>query len=310
MDIRCGTAGWTDKTLIACKRFYPRGCSSAEARLRHYASQFPLVEVDSSYYAMPSASNAQLWTERTPDGFTFNFKAFRLFTGHQTSPQALPPDIAMALPEGMTGPRKKNVYYRDMPGEIRDELWRRYVEALEPLRASGRLGAVLFQFAPWITRAPDGLALVEECRARMAGYLIAAEFRNQSWFAEDHAAWTLAFLREHRIVHVIVDAPPDVTRRVHTVWEATHPELALVRLHGRNTQTWSATGAASAAERFDYDYNDAELTELAQPIRAIATRVGRTHVIFNNCFEDQGQRNARSLISILETGTGMAPPLF
>jgi uncharacterized protein YecE (DUF72 family) len=90
-----------------------------------------------------------------------------------------------------------------------------------------------------------------------------------------------------------------VSNRVHTVWEATNPELAMVRLHGRNTQTWSATGAASAADRFDYDYNEAELTELAVPIRAIATRAGRTHVIFNNCFEDQGQRNARTLMEIL-----------
>ncbi|MFM0075777.1 DUF72 domain-containing protein [Paraburkholderia sediminicola] len=298
-DIRYGTAGWTDKTLIACKRFYPPGSSSAEARLRFYASRFPLVEVDSAYYAIPSASNAQLWTERTPEGFTFNFKAFRLFTGHQTSPDVLPKDIAMALPEGITGPRKKNVYYRDMPAEILDELWRRYLEALEPLRASGRLGAVLFQFAPWITRAPDGLALVEECRARMAGYMMAAEFRNQSWFDDQHAPSTLDFLRERSLVHVIVDAPPDVTNRVHTIWEATHPQLAMVRLHGRNTQTWSATGAASAADRFDYDYSDDELTGLAPSIRAIATRAGRTHVIFNNCFEDQGQRNATTLMSIL-----------
>jgi uncharacterized protein YecE (DUF72 family) len=300
MDIRCGTAGWTDKTLIASKRFYPRGCNSAEARLRFYASQFPLVEVDSSYYAMPSASNAQLWTERTPDDFTFNFKAFRLFTGHQTSPDVLPKDLAMALPGTLTTTRKKHVYYRDMPLEIRDELWRRYRDALEPLRASGRLGAVLFQFAPWITHTPDSLALVDECTARMAGYTVAAEFRNQSWFDDAHAQWSLDFLRERRLAHVIVDAPPDVTNRVHTVWEVTHPQLAFVRLHGRNTQLWGKTGAAATLERFDYDYDDEELTVLATSIRSIATRAGQTHVIFNNCLEDQGQRNARSLIGILD----------
>ena len=133
----------------------------------------------------------------------------------------------------------------------------------------------------------------------MAGYMMAAEFRNQSWFDDQHAPWTLDFLRERSLVHVIVDAPPDVTNRVHTVWEATHPQLAMVRLHGRNTQTWSATGAASAADRFDYDYSDDELTGLAPSIRAIATRAGRTHVIFNNCFEDQGQRNARTLTDFL-----------
>ena len=299
MDILCGTAGWTDKTLIACKRFYPPGSSSAEARLRFYASQFPLVEVDSAYYAMPSASNAQLWTERTPEDFTFNFKAFRLFTGHQTSPDVLPKDIAMALPEGITGPRKKNVYYRDMPAEILDELWRRYLEALEPLRASGRLGAVLFQFAPWITSAPQDIAHVDECASRMAGYTMAVEFRNQSWLDESHAPNTLAFLRERALVHVIVDAPPDVKNRAHSVWEVTNPQLAIVRLHGRNTESWNPDAGASAADRFNYDYNEAELGELAVSIRAISTRAAKTHVIFNNCFEDQGQRNALTMTGIL-----------
>src|SRR5258705_3864280 len=99
MNIRVGTASWTDPTLIASKRFYPPGCSSAEARLRFYASQFPLVEVDSSYYAMPSASNSALWAERTPDGFTFNMKAFRLFTGHQTERKVFPKDLQSELPQ-------------------------------------------------------------------------------------------------------------------------------------------------------------------------------------------------------------------
>jgi uncharacterized protein YecE (DUF72 family) len=311
MNIQCGTAGWTDKSLIACKRFYPRGCSTAEARLRFYASQFPLVEVDSAYYGMPSATNSQLWAERTPPGFTFNFKAFRIFTGHQTSPEALPKDIVMAL-SGTVSPsttRKKNLYYRDLPVEIRDELWRRYLEALEPLRQTQRLGAVLFQFAPWITSAPEDLAHVDECAARMAGYTVAVEFRNPSWLDERHAPSTLAFLRERQLVHVIVDAPPDVTNRVHTVWDVTNPQLAMVRLHGRNNETWNPGAGASASARFNYDYSDAELDELAASIRAMATRAAKTHVIFNNCFEDQGQRNALTMIGMLG-GAASAPALI
>ena len=108
--------------------------SSAEARLRYYASCFPLVEVDSSYYAMPSAATTQLWAERTPDDFVMNVKAFRLFTGHQTSPTVLHKDIRAALPASTAS----NLYYRDLPAEIVDELWRRFIEALAPLRASGR----------------------------------------------------------------------------------------------------------------------------------------------------------------------------
>ena len=115
--ILVGTASWTDKTLIASGRFYPSTCSTPEERLRYYASQFPMVEVDSSYYAMPSPEVAQLWAERTPPEFVFNIKAFRIFTGHQTSPAVLPKDIAAAL-----GPiAKKNVYYKDLPREITEE---------------------------------------------------------------------------------------------------------------------------------------------------------------------------------------------
>jgi uncharacterized protein YecE (DUF72 family) len=305
MDILCGTAGWTDKSLIACKRFYPRGCSSAEARLRYYASRFPLVEVDSSFYGMPSASNSQLWAERTPDGFTFNFKAFRLLTGHQTPRESLSADIAAAIPES----GKKNLYYRDIPADVLDEIWRRYREALDPLRRTGRLGAVLFQFAPWLTSAPEGVAHVEECARRMAGDRMAVEFRNSSWLDERHRASTLAMLADHDLVHVVMDAPIGVKNRAQTVWEVTSPALALVRLHGRNAATWNATGATSASVRFDYDYSDDELSELADPIRDLASRVARLHVIFNNCFEDQGQRNATTLIRMLGgDGDGTRPP--
>ncbi|MFL9961743.1 DUF72 domain-containing protein [Paraburkholderia sediminicola] len=295
MNILCGSAGWTDKTLIACKRFYPTDCRSAEARLRFYASQFPLVEVDSSYYGMPSASNSALWAERTPGDFTFDIKAFRLLTAHQTVREALPKDIAMAIPE--TG--KKNLYYRDIPAEVLDELWRRYREALEPLRHAGKLGAVLFQFAPWLTCGPEGNAHVEECANRMQGYTVAVEFRNSSWLNDKQASSTLELLRQYRLVHVIMDAPGGVTNRAHTVWEVTNPDLAFVRLHGRNADTWSAAGGAAASARFDYDYSDDELTELSEPIRDISSRVVKTHVIFNNCREDQGQRNARTLMDIL-----------
>ncbi|MFM0307742.1 DUF72 domain-containing protein [Paraburkholderia sp. RL17-383-BIF-A] len=302
MDILCGTAGWTDKSLIACKRFYPRGCNTAEARLRYYASQFPLVEVDSSFYGMPSASNSQLWSERTPDGFTFNFKAFRLLTGHQTPREALSTDIAAAIPDR----GKKNLYYRDVPADVLDELWKRYRDALDPLRKTGRLGVVLFQFAPWLTSAQEGFAHVEECASRMTGYLMAVEFRNSAWLDERHRASTFDMLKTHDLIHVIMDAPSGVKNRAQTVWEVTNPALALVRLHGRNATTWSATGAVSASVRFDYDYGNDELTELAGPIRNIASRVARTHLIFNNCFEDQGQRNARTLMDIL--GTDALPP--
>ena len=296
MTIRVGTASWTDKSLISSKRFYPRGCSSAEDRLRFYASQFSLVEVDSSYYAMPSAINAQLWVERTPGGFIFDIKAFRLMTGHQTSRDAFPKDLQVFLPDESG---TKNIYYRKVPVDLREELWRRYREALEPLRRAGKLGAVLFQFAPWLTSAAEGWFQVEECLAHMEGYPIAAEFRNKSWLDERHRNATLKFERENSIVHVVVDAPLDVSNRAHTVWQVTNPALAIVRLHGRNAATWNIKGAVSSAQRFNYDYSEQELTALAEDIQALAEQVEQIHVVFNNNFEDQGQRNASTMMGIL-----------
>jgi uncharacterized protein YecE (DUF72 family) len=295
MTIAVGTASWTDPTLIASKRFYPKGCTSAEARLRFYATQFPLVEVDSSYYAMPSGSNSVLWVDRTPPHFTFNIKAFRLFTGHPTDRTKLPKDIQAALPPS----DKKNLYYKDTPGEILRELWRRYIEAIEPLKRSGKLGAVHFQFAPWVVNNDDGRAHVEHCADVMEGYVLAAEFRHKSWFSEKAREATLALERERGFVNVVVDEPNTTANSIPAVWEVTNPRLALIRLHGRNHETWNIQGATSASSRFNYDYDEAELGGLAAQIGQIAKSVERTHVVFNNNFEDQGQRNARTLMQIL-----------
>ena len=296
MTIRVGTASWTDKTLIACGRFYPPEATTAEARLRFYASRFPLVEVDSSYYAMPAPNTAQLWAERTPNAFVMNLKAFRIFTGHQTSPTVLHKDLREAL-----GPTPKaNVYYRELPTEIRDELWRRFIEALAPLRASGKLGLVHFQFPPWLVHNAAGHAQVQHCVERMAGHTLSIEFRHQSWFAPEHAAGTLAFERELGVVHTVVDGPQGFSNSVPPIWETTHAGFALLRLHGRNAETWNVKGATSASDRFNYDYGEAELGEMAARISRLAQRVAATHVVFNNNMEDQGQRNAASLMRLLQ----------
>ena len=296
MTILVGTASWTDKTLIDCGRFYPKTAKTAEARLRHYASQFPLVEVDSSYYAMPAPATAQLWAERTPDAFVMNVKAFRLFTGHQTSPTVLAKDIRAALPPGT----KANLYYRDLPAELIDELWRRFIEAIAPLRAAGKLGLVHFQFPPWLLRNPAGHAHVRHCVERMAGHTLSVEFRHQSWFAGEHATATLAFERELGVVHTVVDGPQGFTNSVPALWEVTHPACALLRLHGRNTATWNVKGQSDSSERFNYDYGAAELGEVAEQVAALAKRARATHVVFNNNMEDQGQRNAASLMALLK----------
>src|SRR5256712_6800780 len=209
-DILIGTASWTDKSLIASGRFYPAKCNSPEERLRYYASQFPLVEVDSSYYAMPKPEVAQLWAERTPPTFTFNIKAFRLFTGHQTSPAALPKDVAEAL-----GPvEKRNLYYKDLPREITDELWRQYRERIEPLKRSGKLTAVHSPFAPWRAFHPKSRAHIEECQRQLEGHQLAIEFRNNSWFEGKPTAGTLALQLQRNLRNVVVDEPQGAAKTI------------------------------------------------------------------------------------------------
>jgi uncharacterized protein YecE (DUF72 family) len=294
MTILVGTTSWTDRTLIESGRFYPPGVLNAEERLRYYASQFPIVEVDSSYYALPTARNSKLWVERTPARFVFDVKAFRLLTGHQTPLEAFPKDLQDRL--GPLG--QKNVYYRDFPAEIRDEIWRRFRTALEPLSEAGKLGVVVFQFAPWVIYAKS-LEHLLICAEKLSGFQLAVEFCNKSWFSESRRAQVLAFERDHGLAQVVVDEPQGFLSSIPGVWEVTSREVAVVRLHGRNRATWNKKGL-SAAERFNYLYSEDELKEFTGPVQQLAGQAQRVHVLFNNCHGDQAQRNAKELRLLLE----------
>lgn len=202
-EILVGTTSWSEKTLVESGRFYLADVNTPEERLRYYAAQFPVVEVDSTYYGLLTEHNALLWAQRTPDDFVFNVKAFRLFTQHQTPPAALPPDVRERL--GL--PRKQNLYYHDVPEEILADLWTRFRLALEPLRATGKLGAVLFQFPPWFVCRKDNFAHVQTCAMDLEDDLLAIEFRHGSWLNEKHAEETLDFERLLGLVHVVTNYP-------------------------------------------------------------------------------------------------------
>src|SRR6266436_5254425 len=149
-QVRVGTASWTDRTLIEAG-WYPPEANNPEKRLRYYARQFPLVEVDSTYYALPAEQTAAAWAARTPARFTVNIKAFSLFTQHPTRVEALPADLRLdAVKAG-----KARVYLKDVDPSVADQAWDRFLAALEPLRETGKLGAILLQFPPWfpISRA-------------------------------------------------------------------------------------------------------------------------------------------------------------
>ena len=289
-NVLIGTASWADPSLIKCGTFYPADAKSPEARLRFYASQFRLVEVDSPYYAIPSANTAKLWTERTPDDFVFDVKAFRALTTHQTQPKAFPKVISESLPDKT----KKTVYYKDLPNELRDALWSEFKSALGPLKKAGKLGVVLFQFPPWFTPSPANREHLSECVERMKGFMLAVEFRNATWFGDTGTAKTLKMLREYGAAHVIVDEPQGFKSSIPAVWEAT-ADVAVLRLHGRNHGTWEKKGLKAASERFDYYYTDAELRELVAPIKSVAKKAESVHVVVNTNRADQGPANARLL---------------
>src|ERR1051326_363359 len=196
-NVLIGASSWTDKTLIESGKFYPPTAKTPEDRLRYYANQFPIVEIDSSYYGVPSEENAQRWVDRTPPGFVFNIKAYRLFTLHQTPFISLPAELRKAL--GSVS--KKNVYNKDVPEEIKRELWRQFRRVLEILRGAGKLGAVHMQFAPWVAFPPENFDHLDHGRAMLAGFNLAVEFRNTTWFDTGrHADRTLQFERDNGLV--------------------------------------------------------------------------------------------------------------
>jgi uncharacterized protein YecE (DUF72 family) len=136
-NILTGTAGWTDRTLIESRLFYPRDATSAGARLGFYARHFRLVEVDATYYSLLPPTAALGWLEHTPERFSFDVKAFPVFTGHPIDVGRLPADLKAAFAGVSVGER---VYPDRLPDELREELERRFLGLVGPLHAAGRLG--------------------------------------------------------------------------------------------------------------------------------------------------------------------------
>src|SRR2546426_3374415 len=197
--VRFGTASWTDPTMTAPGVFYPRGADSAEERLRFYASQFPVVEVDATYYALPNKRTAESWVERTPKGFVFDIKAHALMTGQPTEVTRLPKAIKEELPASLR--EKKRIYRKDVPGELLDAVYTQFREALEPLVKAGKLGAVFVQFPKWVFPSNEAREVILETRARL-DLPIAVEFRHGSWFKEKNAERTVKVLQDKKIPYV------------------------------------------------------------------------------------------------------------
>jgi len=295
--VRVGTASWTDPTLVKSGRFYPPGTSTAEARLRFYASQFPIVEVDSSYYFIPRQEQAGLWVDRTPPDFVFNVKAFSLLTGHPTRRKAIPEDL-----EDEIDPKHRDaqrVYADHLSNNAVDELWHRFHEALLPLESAGKLGAVLMQYPEWFTPKHANREALRSLRERLPGYQVCIEFRNRTWLDEDgDRERTLDFLAAEGLPLVCLDMPQGFRSSMPPLAEVTAPELAVVRFHGRDREAWQHKGP-TATPRFRYLYNQRELGEWVPKIEHLAEGARNVHVLLNNCYEDHAVVNARQLTDLL-----------
>lgn len=295
--ILIGTASWTDKTLIESKAFYPTQARSAEDRLRFYAEQFPIVEVDATYYFPPTEKNSVLWVNRTPDDFTFHIKAYSLLTQHPTRPHSLYKDLQDEIPADHRN--KKRLYHTHLPIEIMDEVWKRFADALMPLHSAGKLGVVHFQFPEWFVPGTESRNYIVECSERLHDFQIAVEFRNKMWTDKKGLERNLEFLRKHRIPITSVDMPQGFRSSLLPVPLVTSRKLAYVRFHGRNKENWEKEHA-SATPRFAYLYSKRELRGWVPKIHEIAEQTRETHVLMNNCYKDYAVQNARQLADMLE----------
>jgi uncharacterized protein YecE (DUF72 family) len=271
--VRIGTCSWADDALS--KHFYPKGLAAGE-RLGYYAQYFDTVEVDSTYYRLPAEDMVQRWVERTPDDFVMHVKAFGLMTRHPVKLEALPPDLRDEAPTDDRGRVERP------SREFRGEVFRRFLEALEPLRSAGKLGGILFQFPSYVVHKDRSLDYLHWAREQIGDDEMLVEFRHVSWLDDEHRGETLRFLEELGATHVIVDAPriEGAKNVTPTVLALTSP-TAYVRFHGRNAETWNKRGG-SASERFDYLYSDDELQEWVGPLRELAEGAEQAYAFFNN----------------------------
>jgi uncharacterized protein YecE (DUF72 family) len=271
--IRVGVCSWADETLT--KVWYPRGVRSGEDRLRYYADRFDVVEANSTYYRLPEEPMVANWAERTPDGFVMHVKAFGVMTRHPVKAEALPEDLRAEAPLDERGRLERP------SREFRAEVFRRFLDALEPLRRSGKLGGILMQFPSYVVRKPYSFEYLEWAQEQLAGHEMMVEFRHRSWLDDEGRDETLRFLEERGLTYVVVDAPRTGGATILPTVPAVTSRTAYVRFHGRNAATWNKR-TGSAAERFDHLYSEDELREWVPGLRELAGQAENAYAMFNN----------------------------
>jgi uncharacterized protein YecE (DUF72 family) len=254
-----------------------------------------MVEVDATYYSLPSRSTAAAWDARTPAGFTFDVKAHALMTGHPTDIRRLPDWVRRALPKRSDSSTR--IYTNDLPREIIDEVWTRFRAALEPIRSSGKLGAIMLQFPRWFEPTRAAAAALRRAKELLGDDCATVEFRNRAWMEGRIAARTIALLKELQLSYVIVDAPPGMQSSMPPTVAVTDPRLAVFRLHGRRVSTWEAKNNP-VTERYRYLYDLEQLRAWSPSVYETAFNVARVHMTFNNNHANYATTNAAEMAGI------------
>ncbi len=296
-NVLLGTAGWTDPTLIDSGHFYPPNANNPELRLRHYAKQFAMVEVDASYYALPTVGMVHKWIDRTPAEFVFDVKAFSLLTGHMVEVDRLPRELrnALAKPPGTT------LAAAEVPAEITEACFSMFLQAIAPLREENRLGSVLLQFPPWMEATKNNATKIEQIRGRLSEVQVSVEFRHRSWGETPRFERVLRWLRELKATYVCVDEPQGFSNSMPSHVGVADSRLAVVRFHGRKADVWNRS--VSVQEKFNYLYTREELRPWASAIKEVSHHAEVVHAVFNNCRSDYAVIGAKDMTAeLLELG--------
>ncbi|MBO3285824.1 DUF72 domain-containing protein [Paenibacillus sp. FSL M8-0228] len=273
--IQIGLTGWGDHDDL-----YPTG-TKANQKLSIYGSHFPVVEMDSSFYAVQPTDRMARWAAETPDSFSFLVKAYQGMTGHT---------------------RGKQPYFKTI-----DAMYEALHASIQPLHEAGKLKAVLFQYPPWFDCTRENVAILRDTKNRMGEVPSVLEFRHQSWFTPDFRKQTLAFMREEGWIHSVCDEPQAGPGSVPIVPLATDSNLTIIRLHGRNISGWNQSSAPNWREvRYLYRYNEQELTEWRDRLLELEQQSREVCVIFNNNSGGDAAANAKQLMTML----GMDPKPF
>jgi uncharacterized protein YecE (DUF72 family) len=270
--ILVGTASWSDPGFV--EHWYPKKMPAGD-RLAWYAQHFETVEVNSSFYSVPDARLVERWCHGTPDDFVFDIKLHQLLSRHSANLKLLPPALQKTAEADAKGRVK-------LTPKIEAAMIDEFRRPLEILHAAGKLGALLLQLSPGFSPKKHQLGELDDLLGALGDYRIAIELRNRNWVEGEQLEATLNFFRQHSATLVSVDAPAEkhFTIMPPDLNAITNPELAYLRLHGRDAHAYT-TGKTVAA-RFNYDYSDEEIEEVADRARELGKEAKEVHVVFNN----------------------------